>query len=162
MRMPSRLSVLSAVVVLVGLGSAVLVWAGSDRMPGTVLEPENEAVIAKGKSIYAANCASCHGANLEGEPNWRQPKPDLTMPAPPHDESGHTWHHTDRVLFDLTKYGLGKLIKNPDYKTNMPIYDGVLSDKEIVAVLSFIKSSWPKEVRQRHDELNLKSREEEK
>jgi len=151
-----------AVGVPVLLGSAILVWAGSKPDRGSLLEPENATVVAEGKAIYAANCASCHGANLEGEANWQQPKTDLTMPAPPHDETGHTWHHTDRVLFDLTKYGLGKLIKNPDYKTNMPVYDGVLSDKEIVAVLSFIKSTWPEKVRSRHDALNLKSKEQEK
>lgn len=159
MSMSSRLLAVLAVVLL-AFAYAVFVQAGSGQKPGSLLKPDNETVIAKGKAIYAANCASCHGANLEGEPNWQQPKPDLTMPAPPHDETGHTWHHTDRVLFELTKFGLGKLIKNPDYKTNMPIYDGVLADGEIIAVLSYIKSTWPKDVRQRHDELNRNSGEE--
>ena len=40
----------------------------------------------------------------------------------------------------------------------MPIYDGVLSDKEIVAVLSYIKSQWPAEIQSRHDRLNQRLR----
>ena len=77
------------------------------------------------------------------------------LPAPPHDETGHTWHHTDEVLFELTKYGLAKMSGLTDHKTNMPTYEGVLSDEEIIAVLSFIKSRWPEDVRNRHDEMNL-------
>ena len=40
----------------------------------------------------------------------------------------------------------------------MPIYGGVLSDDEIVAVLSWIKAQWPPEIRQRHDEINVQYR----
>ena len=76
------------------------------------------------------------------------------MPAPPHDETGHTWHHDDETLFKLTKYGLAAFIKDKNYKTNMPAYENVLKDGEIIAVLSFIKSSWPEVMQQRHNELN--------
>lgn len=146
-----------AAIALGAIGSTAFIWARSTSETNSLLEPQNPKVVARGKVVYAANCASCHGVDLEGEPNWRQPKPDLTMPAPPHDETGHTWHHPDRMLFELTKYGLGKLIRNPDYKTSMPNYEGVLSDAEIVAVLSYIKSTWPEDVRRRHDELNRRS-----
>ena len=27
------------------------------------------------------------------------------LPAPPHNETGHTWHHPDEMLFAITKYG---------------------------------------------------------
>ena len=63
------------------------------------------------------------------------------MPAPPHDESGHTWHHTDAVLFGITKYGLVNYAP-PGYQSDMPAYAGKLSDDEIRAVLSFIQSHW--------------------
>ena len=119
-----------------------------------LLSPDDAGIVAQGKGLYAERCASCHGKNLEGEPNWRRPNADLTMPAPPHDDSGHTWHHTDEVLFNLTKYGLGKYLNQPDYKTNMPSYDGVLSDDEIKAVLSFIKSQWSPRMREHQDQLN--------
>ena len=108
-----------------------------------------------GETVYAAQCAACHGANLEGQPNWRERGPDGRLPAPPHDETGHTWHHPDALLFELTKEGPPKEMGNGEpYLSNMPAYEGVLSDEEIVTVLSYIKSRWPAEVRERHDALN--------
>ena len=149
--------ILTAVALLL-LGATAIVWFPPDQQAASLLKPNTVIVVAQGKEIYAANCASCHGADLKGEPNWRSPNADMTMPAPPHDETGHTWHHSDKTLFELTKYGLEKITKNSNYKTNMPIYDGVLTDQEIVAVLSFIKSRWPENIQRVHDELNLKSK----
>jgi mono/diheme cytochrome c family protein len=56
--------------------------------------------IVAGQSLYADSCASCHGANLEGQPNWQSPNADGVLPAPPHDRTGHTWHHDDELLFE--------------------------------------------------------------
>lgn len=106
-----------------------------------------------GQAVYTENCASCHGANLEGQLNWRVPGPDGRLPAPPHDETGHTWHHDGYTLFRLTKYGTAALIGDPDYENNMPIYQDVLTDDEIIAVLSYIKSTWPQEIRDHHSAL---------
>ncbi len=110
--------------------------------------------MARGGEIYAEYCASCHGASLQGEPAWQERKPDGRLPAPPHDVSGHTWHHVDKVLFEITKVGPAKLIGDPSYETDMPAFEGVLSDADIVAVLSFIKSQWPNGVIVRHDAAN--------
>ena len=59
-----------------------------------------------GKLVYGTNCAGCHGAKLEGQANWQIRSADGYLPAPPHDETGHTWHHPDKMLFEFTKYGL--------------------------------------------------------
>jgi mono/diheme cytochrome c family protein len=75
----------------------------------------------------------------------------------PHDEAGNTWHYSDQQLFDLTKHGVSSLACG-DYKTRMPAYAETLSDREIFAVLSYIKSQWPKRIRQRHDRLNAAAR----
>ena len=75
------------------------------------------------------------------------------MPAPPHSEKGHTWHHADKLLFELTKFGLKKLAGG-NYESDMPAYEEVLSDEEIIAVLSYIKSTWPADIREYHDHLN--------
>ena len=101
------------------------------------------AQVALGQEIYAQHCAACHGAKLEGQPNWRERMANGRMPAPPHDESGHTWHHTDEVLFGITKHGLvpGKYAP-PGYQSDMPAFGGTLSDTEIRAVLAFIQSHW--------------------
>ncbi|MFK7763031.1 MAG: cytochrome c [Roseobacter sp.] len=118
-----------------------------------VLRNDNRDLVARGAGVYLENCASCHGANLEGKPNWRVIGADGRLPAPPRDASGHTWHHDSDTLFRLTKYGTGALIGDPDYASNMPIYEGVLADDEIIAVLGYIKSTWPDDIRARHDEM---------
>lgn len=138
-----------AVLIGAALFAVTSQSADADRI---VLRDTDPETMALGASVYAANCASCHGADLEGQPQWRSPGDDGRLPAPPHDETGHTWHHDGDTLFRLTKYGTGALIGDPDYASNMPIYEGVLSDDEIVAVLSYIKSAWPEEIRAAHDE----------
>jgi mono/diheme cytochrome c family protein len=102
--------------------------------------------IALGKSIYVQHCATCHGMKLEGQPNWRERMPNGRMPAPPHDDSGHTWHHPDAVLFGITKHGLTPPYAPPGYASDMPAFAGTLSDGEIGAVLAYIASNWSAEV----------------
>ena len=108
-------------------------------------------LISAGQTIYDANCASCHGANLEGQFNWQKRNAEGYLPAPPHDETGHTWHHPDKMLFEFTKYGPQKFA-GADYKSIMPAYESQLTDKEIWQVLAFIKSKWPDEIQKKHTE----------
>mgnify|MGYP006187088131 CR=1 FL=1 len=114
----------------------------------------NEPDIELGRTMYQETCASCHGANLEGQPNWRERGPDGKLPAPPHDMTGHTWHHPDEVLFRITRDGVAKAVGIPDYVSSMPAYGGTLSDAEIVAVLSWIKSRWSQDIQGHHDGIN--------
>ena len=122
------------------------------------LKPFDQDLVDRGKLVYKNNCASCHGINLEGQERWRQLDADGYMPAPPHDESGHTWHHPDEYLFLMTKYGLEEII-GQEYPNNMPAYNNVLSDREIVAALSFIKSTWSTRIRLQHDKINKMGKE---
>lgn len=122
------------------------------------LRPDDAQTVRLGERVYAAECASCHGARLEGQRDWRQRQPDGRLPAPPHDASGHTWHHRDEVLFRITKFGVAKAANLPDYESAMPAYEGRLTDEEIVAALSWVKSRWPAEIRARHDEINRSGR----
>ena len=85
------------------------------------LKPDDQGLVDLGKLVYKNNCASCHGVNLEGQEQWRQPDGDGYMPAPPHDESGHTWHHPDDYLFLMTKYGLEEII-GQEYPNNTVSY----------------------------------------
>ena len=118
-----------------------------------VLLPGDLSVTKLGKTVYMENCASCHGAVLEGQANWQQKDSDGYMPAPPHDVSGHTWHHPSSYLFLMTKYGIEKMI-GEKYPNNMPAYENELTDNEIIAVLSYIKSTWPKPIQRQHDEIS--------
>jgi len=120
-------------------------------------DPSDPEMVARGGKLYADNCASCHGANLEGEPNWRSRKADGTLPAPPHDRTGHTWHHPDKLLFDYTKLG-GQANAPPGFKSAMPGFRETLSDRDIRAVLAFIKSRWPADVLARQRQITARGR----
>ena len=125
-------------------------WIGEKPLAN----PDNPQQVARGKPIYDRLCAMCHGPRLEGQPNWQDKLPNGRMPAPPHDASGHTWHHPDSVLFGITRHGLvpGKYAP-PKYESDMPAFSGTLSDEDIWAVLAYIKSSWPPEIRKAQHEM---------
>ena len=120
----------------------------------TNLRADDIEVVNQGKDIYQAQCAACHGAELHGQPEWRTRDANGLLPAPPHDASGHTWHHADDLLFEITKFGPGKVIGDPNYQSAMPAFANLLSDEEIVATLSYIKNSWPMKERQWQEEVN--------
>ena len=120
---------------------------------GILADPTDSQLIQLGNTVYTQHCAVCHGVDLEGQPNWRVLNADGKLPAPPHDASGHTWHHSDEVLFLLTKFGVSKLI-GKEFATDMPVYDNVLTDHEILAVIAYIKSTWPREIAEAQDRMN--------
>lgn len=141
--------------ILLSIGSALLLAAcNSPAADPTQLRADDAGVVAQGRAIYEARCAACHGAKLEGQPDWQVRNAAGRLPAPPHDPKGHTWHHPDEVLFNITKYGVAKAANLKDYPSDMPAYEGVLKDEEIVAVLSFIKAQWPPRNRQAQEEVN--------
>lgn len=124
---------------------------------GISLQHKDRAVVDVGKAIYAENCASCHGVVLEGQANWRQRDAEGYLPAPPHDERGHTWHHPDSYLFLMTKYGIEEMI-GKSYPNNMPVFEDKLTDDEIIAALSYIKSTWPGRIQLKHDQINARAK----
>ena len=135
--------------------AASTAWA-SEGIDGvlTTLKADDLAIVQAGEAVYRANCAACHGEQLEGQANWRERDAEGYLLAPPHDATGHTWHHSDDLLFEITKYGPGKVVNDPDYKTRMPTYEGILSDDDIIAVLSFIKNTWAEEEREWQESTN--------
>lgn len=140
----------AAVAVVAAIGVTLLGSSGD----GAVRIPYGDrAAVEEGRAVYLEACASCHGAKLEGQTNWRQRLPNGRLPAPPHDASGHTWHHPDQQLFEITKYGVEKFAP-PGYESDMPGFADQLSDGQILASLAFIKSTWPEDVQRRHDALN--------
>ena len=115
-----------------------------------ILSAAPSAFSADGSALYLEHCAACHGANLEGEPNWRVQKEDGSLPAPPHDDSGHTWHHPDQMLRDYTRLGGEETLRRmgvTGFVSAMPAFGGVMSEAEIEAVLDFIKSNWSPRMR---------------
>ena len=108
-------------------------------------QPVTNQQLVLGQDLYASNCASCHGDNLEGQADWKRRLENGRMRAPPHDETGHTWHHSDRNLFSVTKGGVAAAV--PGYESDMPAFGDTLTDAEIKTVLAFIKSTWPEKQR---------------
>jgi mono/diheme cytochrome c family protein len=125
--------------------------AAETPLPLPELDPD---LVAQGEGIYRQYCAACHGAQGEGQPNWKQPLADGSYPAPPHNADGHTWHHGDGTLFKYIKEG-GAGLNIPNFKSNMPGFGDTLSDEEIVAVITYLKSLWPEEQRRSQYQATL-------
>ncbi|UWP97046.1 cytochrome c (plasmid) [Aliiroseovarius crassostreae] len=135
----------AAVVFLAAAG-----WIMSQNSRAQAIPVPTAPNIQAGQSLYGEYCASCHGANLEGQPDWRSPGDDGRLPAPPHDETGHTWHHPDQLLFKYTKLG-GKAAlasQGIEFDSGMPGFGEDLSDQDIWNILGFIRSTWPERQRQ--------------
>ncbi len=148
-------SLLLALIVLAA--GAALAWWQFNLPPSDTMDSNDPRIVARGRQVYDTQCASCHGKDLEGQPNWRSRLASGRLPAPPHDASGHTWHHPGKVLFSVVRDGVAKNAP-PGYQTDMPVYGGVLSDAEIWAVLAYIKSRWPEDVQRRHAALDRAAR----
>ena len=124
MTIPLRLIArLSGIGAILACFSIALANTGTDGTR-TELKADDLSIVFAGEVIYKTHCASCHGADLEGQSDWRTRDSNGYLPAPPHDASGHTWHHADDQLFEITKYGAAVVIGDDTYKTNMPAYKG--------------------------------------
>ena len=111
--------------------------------------------IELGRSVYEKHCASCHGARAEGAPNWQEPDAQGEMPAPPHNAEGHTWKHSDAMLYRIVMQGW----RDPFNKTKrltMPGFSGTLSPKEVRAVITYLKTLWTPEQRRFQQEESRK------
>lgn len=89
--------------------------------------------VAQGRSLYIQACQECHGDAATGD--------GAVTGTPVHSVAGHTWHHADGQLADII---LGRLVY-PERK--MPSYARQLSEKDVQAILAYLKSNWPLEQR---------------
>lgn len=145
----NRIAVLGTFGGLLVAAVAVFFWNGSSADTDVGVMPLDVDIV-EGEQLYAQSCAACHGANLEGQPDWQIAGDDGRLPPPPHDETGHTWHHGDQVLFEYTKLGGTALMaaQGLDFNSGMPGFGGVLTDEEIWNILAYIKSTWPERVQE--------------
>lgn len=128
---------LVAAALVGAIGAAVLTAARDD------------AALARGRALYDANCASCHGKDLEGQPDWQSVGADGLLPAPPHDATGHTWHHSDADLIAYITLGGQEALARMGvtFDSGMPGFGDVLSAQEIAEILDYVKSHWPERER---------------
>ncbi|MEX0864196.1 MAG: cytochrome c [Acidimicrobiia bacterium] len=121
-------------MTVAAIAAGILLSAcGRSSDPG---EPPGPDRVAVGAELYQQNCASCHRPDLSGDPDWKTPNVDGSYPPPPHDSSGHTWHHPDRVLIEIIRDG-------SDFpQSRMPAFGDRLTEDEIEAILEFFKDNW--------------------
>lgn len=115
--------------------SAVFPPPASDDAPPPTPDPTREV---QGEVIYVRECAACHGRYGEGNPEWKVPLPDGGLRPPPHDATGHTWHHPDTDLARIVAEG--SLVVAPD--SRMPAFGDRLTEAEVASVLAYIKTLW--------------------
>jgi mono/diheme cytochrome c family protein len=135
--------------------SAVLLVTGP--LNPFIANSANAAFAAEGHRLYTIHCSCCHGRPLEGQPNWQTPLPNGRMPAPPHDASGHTWHHSDDDLIGIIKLGLKPYVAK-DYESDMPAFESILKDKEILAIVTYIKSTRPEREQAYQEQITQQSK----
>ena len=66
-------------------------------------------------------------------------------------------HHPDGVLFRITKEGPAAVVRG-GYQSDMPGFENIMSDDEILAVLTFIKGTWPERERRYQEEISRRER----
>lgn len=130
--------------------AAVFAVAMACSSSPNIESPNIEPTEHPGQGTFTATCAVCHGVEGEGQPDWHIRNSDGTLPAPPLNGDGHTWHHADGLLYRIVSQG-GQLWEDPSlpqFKSGMPAFGEQLSHEEIIAVIEYVKSLWAdKEIR---------------
>ena len=148
-----KILLIFVVVLLLALGGFFYFMTKSQPV-AEIKQIDDEVLYAQiqlGSQLYATNCASCHGEQLQGNPKWNiTTDEDGDNLPPPLNGTGHTWHHSPEQLFNIIKYGLkiynegykGKMQGNPD-----------LSDEDVWTILAYKKYVWPESIRQKYDSM---------
>ncbi len=138
-----QLVVAGVAIIIAGLATYVAILVPRQRQMGE----------ERGALVYETECAGCHGAKLEGQPDWHHVNAAGRLPAPPLDGTGHGWRHSNDELFHMVKFSVLDQA-GPGYQTDMPAFDGKLTDDDIHAVLAFIHSHWPSGIQAAQSFLN--------
>ena len=130
----------------VGATWCLLPWLiGACDLGSRGAAPETDPALQRvGRAIYQTHCSSCHGERGEGAADWKRPGPDGIYPAPPHDSTGHTWHHADGLLYRIVSSGTARAVNDTASRSRygMPPFDSTLSPREIQVVISYLKAGW--------------------
>ncbi|MGB0371266.1 MAG: c-type cytochrome [Opitutales bacterium] len=106
--------------------------AGPGAGPTVDYESE-EWLMSRGERIYAQQCVQCHQEDGNGQ----------VGAFPPLVNSGWVTGSEERVSAILISGLAGPIEVNGNtYNGNMPAFGGVIRDRDIAAVLSYIRRSW--------------------
>jgi mono/diheme cytochrome c family protein len=126
--------------LIITLSVALLSGCGDGNKPPEVQgkgpRQYDKNVLARGERVFQTNCAVCHGSGGEGKPNWQQPGPDGLLLPPPLDNNGRAWRLSSSQMKQFIRQG------SPHGRSNMPAWQGKLSDQEIDEVVTCITSLW--------------------
>ncbi len=149
--MTTRIALAIAFLCLIGFTAGLLYARSIAVEDHGFLEWRDASVVTMGNALYRTNCAGCHGIP---DGTIAPAVPASAQPATPHDASGHTWQHPDFALFQLVRDGVAVANCTPVDPELMPKFKGIVTDRELVAILSYIKSTWPEATRSEHDAVN--------
>jgi mono/diheme cytochrome c family protein len=130
-------------LVLIGSAAALTLHARKPAAPD----------LTRAAKLYTVDCAGCHGDKMQGQPDWRHLNAQGRLPAPPLDGTGHAWRHSNAELLHIMRFSVRDQA-GPDYKTDMPGFDGKLSDDDLDGLVAFIRTSWPAGVQAAQSFLN--------
>ena len=113
--------------ITLGVAANLLVWFWPrQQTAGLELPSYPLSQVAAGKALYKVNCATCHG--VQGAGNAQAGVPAL-------NGSMHAWHHPDAQIASFIRNGVGQMgAVGPGW-----------TEKEVDAVLSYIKQWWDPE-----------------
>ncbi len=121
-----------------GAGGAAPAAAASENTMGAGTSAGSASTVGnssstKGAQVFTQNCAGCHQANGQGQAGVFPPL------------AGSEIVNGDKVrVGHIVLYGLqGNVkVKGANYSGMMPAWKGQLTDADIAAVLTYIRSSW--------------------
>ena len=131
----------TSLVLAALVASTALIAACDESEPVAVSSSEQSDAVSgprTGSQIFASTCAVCHGAEGEGADDWMVRDEDGRLPPPPLNGDGHTWHHSDGVLYRIVSEGGAGI----GFGSNMPGFKGQLTREEIIAVIEYVKTLW--------------------
>ena len=126
--MRSRLRGSIGMVLAIGTAMA-LTACGSDQGPPTNPFPPDEASVSIGRTLFAQNCQTCHGAEGRGD----GPAAEALLPRPA-DLVVHVPLHDSWTLFRFVQAGIPG--------TAMPPMVGTLTDDETWHVVNFLEEQF--------------------
>lgn len=138
----------AAAGVLAAMG---LLAAG--RAAPRLADADDAALVQRGRHLYAARCAGCHGRRLQGQALWQADGPGSDRRAPALDQTGHGWLHDDAALIRIVERGrFGDSAEGAPQA--MPAFGPSLGARDTLAVVAFVKASWPIGLRVAQARLN--------
>ncbi|HVR45495.1 MAG TPA: cytochrome c [Candidatus Binatia bacterium] len=124
---------IAAALAFVLLAACAKSSNGAAASASASAEAANPASASDGAVVYIANCSSCHQADGQG----------VSGAFPPLAGNPVVTGNPTAVIA-IVKNGLdGKVVVNGQaYSGIMPRWGGVLSDEQIAAAITYVRSSW--------------------